>query len=71
MLHRWSNQSDIVIGTVVEEEEMNKWKVGRLFSEFLAVRVRRIKSRYCDLISEVKSMWMGAYAHQDVRLNMS
>ena len=68
LLHRYSNQNDILVGTPIANR--NQTEIEGLIGFFVNTLVIRTKfnhnSSFSDLLQQVKETTLGAYTHQDL-----
>jgi amino acid adenylation domain-containing protein/non-ribosomal peptide synthase protein (TIGR01720 family) len=68
LLHRWTGQRDVVIGTSVSNR--SRAETERLIGFFINALVLRVgvddAAPYAELLQRVRDVCLGAYAHQDM-----
>jgi amino acid adenylation domain-containing protein len=67
LLHRWSGQNDVVVGTPISGRQRRETEdlIG-FFLNTVVVRTEVEDASFRDLIDRVRTKALGAYAHQDV-----
>ncbi len=72
MLHRYSGQNDIVVGTpVAGRNHVQLERMPGMFVNTLALRARpRATQTFAELLAEVKQMCLESYAHQEYPIEL-